>query len=251
MPTALILCDGEACRHARTYDMSGSNASVRVEQAACMGPCQQAPLAEVRIGEESRLFRQLNDQCDAQAVYDYAVRAADAGSFFVETGTAQPHLFDPVHDPDPVSLPLAPFAYLVGRFRGVGKTLDGAGGDFTKEVHGTWIAKGKFIGLNMTATYPLPSGEHDIHEAFVVLGHGNGAFNARAFTDGGTEHPFELEADGDRLIFPDRLPAHVRKQADRARKIIEPTRAGYRETLEIGDEHGFRPHYTTEFERVS
>ena len=79
---------------------------------------------------------------------------------------------------------------------------------------------------------------------------GNEIFS-RAYTDGGGEHVFEMQSEGDRLIFPDRVPACARSGADGARKMIQPTQDGYRETLELIYGDRYEVSYTVEFTRLS
>lgn len=158
--------------------------------------------------------------------------------------------YDHVHDRPGISPPLEPFAYLVGHFRGTGRTPE-APGEFLKEVRGDWIARGRFLALDMTATYPMVSGDDDVHEAFVVLGVRGDELFARAFADSGEEHTFEIAADGARLVFPDRLPACMQDKADRARKTIEATPAGYREILEVEANGAYSVFSTVEFARVA
>jgi hypothetical protein len=117
-PAHLFVCGGEPCRaRARESDALfarlPSQASVRglaVTVTACQGPCKQAPVGTLRVGERSAMFAQVHEACDWEAVLAYAGRAATAGTLLVDPGTAQAFVFDPVHDHDRASVALRPLA---------------------------------------------------------------------------------------------------------------------------------------------
>ena len=240
-PAHLFVCGGEPCRaRARESDdvfaRVPSHAGARglaVSVTACQGPCKQAPVGTLRVGERSAMFAQVHELCDWQAVLAYADRAAVAGTLLVDPGSAQGFLFDPVHDHERASVALQPLAFLVGRVSGSGQ-YSGRDGSFHKEVVGSWEAGGRFIGLRMAVTYPLDDGRNDVHQALVLVGYdaAAGAFEARAYTDSGTTQDYRLTLDGDRILFDDRVPPHT-SGAVRARKVIARRPGGYDEHLEI------------------
>ncbi len=235
----LFVCGGEPCRK-RSRDVAGVEGrlvsradGLRVSVTGCQGPCKQAPVGTLRVGERCQMFAQVHDICDWDAVLDYAARAARARTLLVDPGQAEAFRFDPVHHHDRASVPLQRLAFLVGHFAGEGR-YPGRGGAFHKEVVGSWEAGGRFIGLRMAVTYPLDDGRNDVHEALVLVGYdaGTGTYTARAYTDSGTTSDYTLALDGDRILFADRVPAHAAGAAG-ARKVLEPRAGGYDEALEL------------------
>jgi hypothetical protein len=237
-PAHLFVCGGEPCR-ARAQDSEGvfarleSHAGLAVSVTACQGPCREAPVGTLRVGERSAMFAQVHRLGDWDAVIGYATRAAMAGTLLVDPGQAQAFVFDPVHDHARASSALQPLAFLVGQFGGTGGYAE-RDGSFHKEVVGSWEASGRFIGLRMAVTYPLDDGRNDVHQALVLVGYNaaGGEFEARAYTDSGTTHDYRLTLDGDRVLFDDRVPPHT-AGAVRARKVLAPRSGGYDESLEI------------------
>lgn len=251
-PAHLFVCGGEPCR-ARTRDgdvvfaeLAGRDSdALGVSVTACQGPCKQAPVGTLRVGERSGMVAQVHELCDWQAVLDYAMRAGAARTLLVDPRGAQAFLFDPVHDHERASVPLQPLAFLVGHVSGAG-SYTGRDGSFHKEVVGSWEAGGRFIGLRMAVTYPLDDGRNDVHQALVLVGYDAavGSFAARAFTDSGTTQDYRLTLDGARVVFDDRVPPHT-GGAVRARKVIAPAAGGYDESLEIQREgEPFQPFST-------
>jgi len=237
----LFVCGGEPCRK-RSRDVIGVEErlgrsargdGVRVSVTACQGPCKQAPVGTLRVGERCQMFAQVHEVCDWEAVLDYSARAARTRTLLVDPGQAEPFRFDLVHDHDRASVPLQRLAFLVGHFAGEGH-YPGRGGAFHKEVLGSWEAGGRFIGLRMAVTYPLSDGRNDVHEALVLVGYDAeaGTYTARAYTDGGTTSDYTLTLEGDRIVFDDRVPAHA-ANATGARKVLAPRPGGYDEALEI------------------
>jgi hypothetical protein len=237
----LFVCGGEPCRK-RSRDVDGLQArlaeepveaGLRVSVTGCQGPCKQAPVGTLRVGERCQMFAQVHDVCDWEAVLDYAGRAAGARTVLVDPRQAEVFRFDPVHHHDRASVPLQRLAFLVGHFAGEGR-YPGRGGGFHKEVVGSGEAGGRFIGLRMAVTYPLDDGRNDVHEALVLVGYdaGSGAYTARAYTDSGTTSDYTLALEDDRIFFTDRVPAHA-AGATGARKVLAPRPGGYDEALEV------------------
>jgi hypothetical protein len=85
----------------------------------------------------------------------------------------------------------------------------------------------------MGVTYPLANGQKDTHNAFVTIGVNPDTerIEARAYTDGGAIHEFQLQVEGDALMFAERPAAH--HGAQRARKIVRPTPDGFEERVEM------------------
>lgn len=221
--------------------------NLRVTMTACQGPCKQAPVATLRVGERCTMFAQVHEACDWEAVLDYAGRAAGAGTLLVDPAEAQTYLFDPVHEGEGGSGRQQRLAFLIGHFAGDGRHADGTGG-FHKEVIGSWEAGGRFVGLRMAVTYVLDDQRSDVHHALVLVGYNDaaGAYEARAYMDGGTTRDFALSLEGDRLVFDDRVPGHG-VNAARARKVLVPRVNGYDEVLELQAEgEGFREYSTVE-----
>jgi hypothetical protein len=188
-----------------------------------------------------------------QAVTDFARRAAAAGTLLVDPGRAQAFCFDPVHDGHEGMGPLQAMHFLHGHFRGDGTLADGTH-YFHKEIVGTWEVGGRFLGLRMSVTYPLPDGRKDTHTAMAMIGvHPEaGYLEARVYTDGGARHDYQLEVDGDSVWFNDRVDPHSKITATRARKVFQPTPYGVEERLEVDRGHGrFEPYYTVSMHRTA
>lgn len=186
-PAQLFVCAGRACRKRGHYiDALEANPTAAASEplslalTKCQGPCKQGPVATLRAATACTMFAQLFDECALHAVLEYGARAAAAGTLLVDRGHAQRFMFDPVHDHGGTSRALQCLDFLIGHFRGDG-LYPGRSGSFHKEVVGTWEAGGRFIGLRMSATYPLADGRHDVHHALVMVGYNSsaGAYEAR------------------------------------------------------------------------
>jgi hypothetical protein len=191
------------------------------------------------------MFAQFPQDADWQAVRGFAQRAASAGTLLTEPGSADPFLFDPVHEHEHGhgSVPLRKLQFLLGHFQGEGKEVTRPE-PFQKELVGSWEAGGRCIALRMGVTYTLADGRKDTHNAFVAIGVNpqTEGIEARAYTDGGGVHDFHLHLDGDAVMFDERPDAH--HAARRARKVLRPTAYGFEERLEVDQGEG---HFTTHF----
>lgn len=251
----LLICAGRPCQQrsrdfpglAKQVEQYAKDGPLGVTMAECLGPCKQAPIATLQVGDRSTMFAQVYEACDWEAVFEYAARAAGARTLLVDTAGAQAYLFDPVHQAESGSGRQQPLAFLIGHYTGEGRHADGSGG-FHKEVIGSWEAGGRFVGLRMAVTYRLDNGRYDVHNALVLVGYNDtaGAYEARAYTDGGTTRDYHLALEGDSLVFDDRVPGHG-VNAARARKVLVPRSGGYDEVLEIQPEGApFTPYSTVE-----
>ncbi|MDA2932584.1 hypothetical protein MYX19_05465 [Nitrospinae bacterium AH-259-F20] len=223
-----------------------------VSQTECQGPCKQAPVATLRVGNRCEMFAQFAHEGGLQAVFNFASRATAAGTLLVDLGSAQPFRFDPVHDHEKPSPMLTRLGFLLGHFHGEG-TWANRPGRFLKEVIGGWEAGGRFLALRMAATYPLQDGKKDAHQALIIVGvnPSDGRVEAKAYTDGGSIHEYLLTIEGDQVLFADRPPEHG-TLGKRARKILLPTPEGYEERLEIDTGEGlFEPYYEVTLRRIS
>jgi len=254
----LFLCTGRPCQQRQKFDVSEPTlqhaamvGQFSVTPTECQGPCKQAPVATLRVGQSCEMLAQFMRDTDWQTVLHFAQQAAAAGTLLVPPGEAQPFRFDPVHDHDTISGPLQKLAFLVGHFRGDGTFADGSN-CFHKEVVGTWEVAGRFLGLRMGVTYPLVDGHKDTHTAFGMLGvhPDTGHITARVYTDGGAMHDYHLDIDGESVVFADRAESHHHVQATRARKVIRPTAEGFEERLELDHGSGnFECYYTVQMQR--
>jgi hypothetical protein len=219
----------------------------------CQGPCRQAPVATLRVGQRCEMLAQFMRENDWQTVLHFAARAAAAGTLLVPPGAAQPFRFDPVHDHDSVSGLLQKLHFLLGHFQGDGTFADGTN-CFHKEAVGTWEVAGRFLALRMGVTYPLSDGHKDTHTALAMIGvhPDTGEITARVYTDGGAMHDYHLEIEADTVWFADRPESHHHVPAQRARKVLCPTAYGFEERLELDRGSGhFEPFYTVPLYRIS
>ncbi len=251
-----FLCDGEPCQQRRRFE-AGSHAlqreaeriGCRISPTACQGPCKQAPVALLRVGQGCELFAQFVHRREWEAVLEFAQRAAHAKTLLVDTGTAQPFRYDPVHEPVKPSAALDSVRFLLGHFEGTVE-LPLEQRSIQKEVVGSWEAGGRFLSLRMAATYRRTDGSWDRHQAFLILGpdEETDTLVSRAYTDGGLIQEFRIVIEERRLMFADRVPHHVPAMA--ARKVLTPTADGYEETLELDRGLGvFEPYYKMPIQR--
>jgi hypothetical protein len=236
----LFLCMGKPCRQRQKFDASDAAlpriaaGSYRLTTTECQGPCKQAPVATLRVGQRCEMLAQFMREEDWQTVMDFAKRAAEAGTLLISPGEAQSFRFDPVHDHEHTSGPMQALSFLLGHYSGEGVLADGSEG-FQKESVGHWQVAGRFLGLRLGVTYPLPDGRKDTHTAFVMLGVNpdTGNLEGRVYTDGGAIHDYHLAMDGEALTFSDRPDVHHNVSATRARKVLQPTEYGFEERLEL------------------
>ena len=255
----VFLCNALPC-HAKigfdlsieALDRSYSELGVPVSLTGCQGPCKQAPVLTLRVGNRSECFAQVASPADWQAVLRFANRAAAAGTLLLDAQEAQQYRFDPVHDGPKPNVHLNHLLFLLGHFRGEGKYAM-TGYTFSKEVIGTFEAGGRFIALRMDASYPLPDGRKDVHKALVIVGSepSSGTIKAHVYTDGGTIHEYCIESGDGQLHFDDVAPGHG-KLWKRARKILRPTQEGFEERLEVDSGDGsFVPYYVIVMRKVA
>jgi hypothetical protein len=254
----LFLCLGRPCRERARFDVSEQTLRRLEEECAlpispteCQGPCKQAPVATLRVGQRCEMFIQFTRPADWQIVLNFATCAATAGTLLINPGEAQAFRFDPVHAPKRPSVLVQRLQFLLGQFRGEGQYVSGTV-RFQKEMVGSLEAGGRFISLRMGVTYPLADGKKDIHEALVMVGvnPATDQLEGRAYTDGGFVHDYQLELQEDAVLFADRPPRHV-VGATRARKMLRPTDEGFEERLEVDRGTGhFEPYSVIHMHRV-
>jgi hypothetical protein len=255
-----FLCMGRPCRQRQKFTTSEAalqqlvdGTPLMLSTTECQGPCKEAPVGTLRIGQRSEMFAEFRQEDDWHTVLDFARRAAAANTLLIDPGAAQPFQFDPVHDHEKVSVPLRKLEFLIGHFQGEGEEVTVTGPSaFVKELIGTWEAVGHCLALRMGVTYPLADGRKDTHTAFVAIGANptTDHIEARAYTDGGNMHDFHLRFEGETLMFDDKPPGHLGVQ--RARKLLRPTAYGFEERLEVERSEGrFEPHYVIAMHRVA
>jgi (2Fe-2S) ferredoxin len=252
----IYLCAAEPCCGKLDFDVStaaleqlSKDLGVPFTKTGCQGPCKQAPVLSLRIGDRQEMFAEVASDDAWRAVIQYAKAAAQAGTLLVDSGTAEKFRFDPVHDHGKPSAHVQPLEFLVGHFCGEGKyaMTDYV---FQKEVLGSFEAGGRFIALRMDATYPLADGRKDVHKAFVIVGaEPAGTITAHAYTDGGVVREYAIARNQSELEFADVAPGHA-GQWRRARKILRPTADGFEERLEVDPGDGFVPYYVIPMRRI-
>ena len=234
---------------ARELSRLGNQIGATIVKTGCQGPCKQAPVLALRIGDKQEVFAEVASDEDWRAVLKFAKAAVHANSLLVDTGAAEQFRLDPVHDHGKPSAHMKPLEFLLGHFRGEGRYAM-ADYAFQKEVIGSFEAGGRFISLRMDASYPLADGRKDVHKAFVVVGsEPTGQISAHAYTDGGAMREYAIERHDDNLEFADVPPGHA-SEWKRARKILRPTADGFEERLEVDPGDGFVPYYVIPMQRV-
>ena len=254
----LFVCSAPPCRTKIRFNLSNeamdrvrADFGVPVSLTGCQGPCKQAPLLTLRVGQRSECFAQVTSPKDWQTVLGFATKAAAAGTLLLDAGEAQQYRFDPVHEEPKQNVHLNHLLFLMGHFRGEGKYAM-TSYKFHKEVIGSFEAGGRFIALRMDASYPLPDGRKDVHKALVIVGSesSSDATKAHVYTDGGTIREYCIESVNGELYFDDVPPGHG-KLWQRARKILTPTEEGFTERLEVDSGDGsFVPYYMVQMRKV-
>jgi hypothetical protein len=254
----LYLCVAQPCCNKIGFDMADGaldhvsrELGLPIWKTGCQGPCKQAPVVSLRIGERSEMFAQVSSQDDWRAVLEFVKAAVRAGSLLIDAGAAEEFRHDPVHDHGKPSAQLKALRFLLGHFRGEGRFAMTEYA-FHKEVIGTFEAGGRFIALRMDASYPLADGRNDVHKALVIVGSepASGNITAHAYTDGGIMREYAVERREQSLEFADVPPGHA-DQWKRARKIIRPTPEGFEEFLEVDAGKGFVPYYAIPMRKIA
>lgn len=254
----LFLCGAQPCCGKVYFDVSDAalarlrhETGLSVAKTGCQGPCKQAPVMTLRIGEKVEMFGEVSSEKDWSAVLEFATAAVRARTLLVDTGAAEKFRFDPVHDHEKPSAHMKPLEFLLGRFRGEGRYMM-ADYAFQKELVGSFEAGGRFIALRMDASYPLADGRKDVHKAFVIVGAAPGGdITAHAYTDGGLMREYSITQRDGAIDFADTPPGHA-SQWQRARKILRPTEIGFEERLEVDDGGGtFKPYYIVTMHKVA
>jgi hypothetical protein len=254
----LYLCNAQPCYNKIGFDTSDAalermsrDLGLPISKTGCQGPCKQAPIVCLRIGERSEMFAQVTTPEDWRVVLNFVKTAVQAGSLLIDSGQAEEFRHDPVHDHGKPSAHLKPLRFLLGHFRGEGRYAMTEYA-FHKEVIGSFEAGGRFIALRMDASYPLVDGRKDVHKALVIVGSepSSGNITAHAYTDGGIVRQYAITRSERALEFADQAPGHA-NQWKRARKIIEPTPDGFEERLEVDAGQGFVPYYRIPMRRLS
>ena len=254
----LSVCVADPCRAKIGFDLSEAalesasrEAGMPISLTGCQGPCKQAPVLALRIGDRNMLFAEVAQAQDWQVILKFAREARLAGTLMLDAGAAESFKFDPVHADARPSVHLKPLQFLVGHFRGEGRYAL-TPYTFHTEVIGTTEAGGRFIALRMGVSYPLMDGKTDVHNAFVVVGAqpAEGFFTAHAYTDAGLIREYSIERSESELKFDDIAPGH-RDQWRRARKILRPTTDGFDECLEVDGGEGFVLYYSIAMRRVA
>jgi len=253
------LCTAQPCCNKVGFDISeaaldavSEEVAIPISLTGCQGPCKQAPVLSLRVGDRTEFFAQVTSSNDWRMILRFAKRAAAAGTLLIDAEHADSYRFDPVHEEPKPSVQLKHLQFLLGHFKGEGKCLM-TPYTFRKEVIGTFEAGGRFIALRMDASYPLVDGRKDVHKALVVVGSESptGAIKARAYTDGGLVREYSIESGDGQLRFDDVPPGHSR-QWQRARKILSPTEYGFEERLEVETGEGtFLPYYSISMHKIA
>jgi len=252
----LYVCSAQPCCNKINYEVSEQELlrltveiGAPIVKTGCHGPCKQAPVLALRIGDRQEVFAEVAHDEDWRAVLKFAQAAVRADSLLVDTGAAEKFRFDPVHDHEKPSAHMKPLEFLLGHFRGEGRYTM-ADFAFHKEVFGSFEAGGRFLALRMDAAYPLADGRKDVHKALVIVGsQPTGQISAHAYTDGGLIREYAIEQRDQTLEFADAPPGHA-SQWKRARKILRPTAEGFEERLEVDPGDGFVSYYVIPMKRI-
>jgi hypothetical protein len=254
----LSLCHAQPCRARIGFDTSddalehvAKELDVPISKTGCQGPCKQAPIVSLRVGNRSEMFAQVSSPEDWQIILNFVKAVRQSGTLLIDAGQAEQFRFDPVHAHRKPDAHLKPLQFLLGHFRGEGKYAM-VPYSFQKEVIGTMEAGGRFIALRMDVAYPLTDGQIDVHKALVIAGAelSSGKIAAHAYTDGGLVREYSVENRKAWLEFEDQPPSHE-KQWTRARKILQPTETGFEERLEVDPGGGnFTPYYVIQMRKI-
>ena len=255
----LFLCSGQPCAVRRRFaaapgsdDRTSPSDAPLLTETECQGPCRQAPVATLRLGKRVEMFSQFTHQEDWERVVRFADRAAEARTLLISPGEEQIYRFDPTHESPAMNLPLRRLEFLLGDFEG-SCIYEGGDQTFHKEAIGSWEVGGRYIGIRMAVTYPIPDGRKDTHTAFAMIGTNRSTrqLECQVYTDGDEIHPFALTLEDSDLILQERVDRQHGVSASRARKIFSPTEDGYEERLELDYGKGtFELYYRIAMRRV-
>jgi hypothetical protein len=254
----LSLCNARPCCARIGFDASdealrrvAKDLAVPISKTGCQGPCKQAPVVSLRVGDRSEMFAPVSSREDWQIILNFVKAVRQNGTLLIDAGQAEQFRFDPVHGHGKPAAHLKPLQFLLGHFRGEGRYAM-IPYCFRKEVIGTTEAGGRFIALRMDVAYPLSDGQQDVHKALVIAGAEplSGKIAAHAYTDGGLFREYAVENRKAWLEFEDQPPGHEKKWV-RARKILQPTETGFEERLEVDAGGGnFTPYYVIQMRKI-
>src|SRR5258706_10731358 len=95
----LYLCAERPCRDKIRFDIP-TDSDLPVRLTGCQGPCKQAPVVSLRVGQPSEMFAQVFSPADLRAPRGFASRARAAGTLLVDPREAAALPFRLVHRPN-------------------------------------------------------------------------------------------------------------------------------------------------------
>ena len=124
----LSICSARLCCDRICFDTSdralgalAQDMDIPISKTGCQGPCKQAPVLSLRVGDRSEVFAQVFSMQDWQIVLNFVKAVRRSGTLLTYAAEAEKFRFDPVHDHAKTGAHLQPLEFLVGHFRGVGK----------------------------------------------------------------------------------------------------------------------------------
>ncbi|MET0690516.1 MAG: (2Fe-2S) ferredoxin domain-containing protein, partial [Candidatus Binatia bacterium] len=95
----LYLCAAQPCCGQSSFDTSADaleslsrELGLPIAKTGCQGPCKQAPVLSLRIGERQQTFAQVNSEKDWRAVFAFVKAAVQTGSLLIDPGKAEEFL---------------------------------------------------------------------------------------------------------------------------------------------------------------
>jgi (2Fe-2S) ferredoxin len=116
----LSICSGQPCCARIGFDTSdqalsalAEDMNVSISKTGCQGPCKQAPVLSVRVGDRSEIFAQVFSEQDWQIILNFVKAARRSGTLLIDAGQAEKFCFDPVHDRARPGAHLEPYTFFL------------------------------------------------------------------------------------------------------------------------------------------
>lgn len=253
----IYICTGKSCGAKINPMLSDSRVKPfkhgyqgKYSLTKCQGHCDYAPAITFRSGNRSEIFTQLESETDLEEVFDYCKQSAKERTLLVLKNNANNFSYYP-EDKNLEKIPeIESLKYLVGNFRGIG-TNHFDNSIFYKDVYSQLELKSKIITLNMSASYQLENGFHDVYYAKSVIYKENNNLKAVFFASEGSVKVVDLHFKDRSLTFNDTIPHSLNEEVKKAVKIISKTDQGYMEKLILQYPDGSeKDYYTVEFKEV-
>lgn len=250
----LFLCAGSSCRKkkmpkeiSRVVKPLMKDKRLFATTTKCLGPCDHAPVAVLRVGLKSRFFTDLRTEKSTEEFLTLLKRtdkpdAPETPATKHIEECASPNGADSgtkAATPESVALidKLEPFSPLLGHWKGA--SSPGGGVLITQTLLVDSKVNGQVVTLSMDEK--LGVGDNPRRQSsFVAIAWNNSVqqLEARVYSDHGTSFLGPVLIQGERIIIPDHRPLPVEQEAISAQRIFVVNADGASETLEVNRGNG-------------